>query len=103
MQNSSLPNCRKCTAKTICHKDKIDFFVEKYGFHFILLLLLYLLEMKQEVQGTMNHCMMPFSLYEIRNSLLSMTVLKMPGNKLYANSVMLEMERMRVFVITGYV
>lgn len=64
-----------------------------------------LLEMKQDVQGTMNHCMMLFSLYEIGNSLLSMTVLKMPGNKLYANTVILgrEMETMCVFVVTGYV
>lgn len=68
-----------------------------------------MLEMKQEVQGTMNHCMMLFSLYEIRNSLLSMTVLKMPGNRLYANTVTFmckywerEMETMCVFIVTGY-
>lgn len=61
--------------------------------------------MKQEAQGTMNHCMMLFSLYEIRNSLLSMTVLKMPGNKLYANTVMWEreVETMCMFVVTGCV
>lgn len=30
MQNSSLSNCRKCTTGNSCHKDKIDFFMEKY-------------------------------------------------------------------------
>jgi len=44
----------------------------------------------------MNHCMMLFSLYEIRNSLLSMTVLKMPGN--YAKILLQETKRVCVCV-----
>ena len=52
--------------------------------------------MRQGDQGTMNHCMMLFSLYEIRNSLLSMTVLKMPGN--YAKILLQETKRVCVCV-----
>lgn len=35
--------------------------------------------MKQVDQGTMNHCMMLFSLYEIKNFLPFMTLLRLPG------------------------
>lgn len=37
--------------------------------------------MRQEDWGTTSHCMMLFSLYEIRNSLFFMTLLKMQGKK----------------------